>query len=98
MKRSRFPEEQNFDVMTEAERGAMTGDLARWLAVSEAMLNSWKAKNGRLDEVSWEATGLLEDTNSGLKRLPQTLCWIMQALDPLSHMRNNRAEALIVTT
>lgn len=98
MKRSRFSEEQIFDVLTEAERGAMTRDLARWLCVSEAMLNSWKTRMDVLTRYPGRHQACWRTLIVDLSDFHQALCWIMQALDPLSHIRNNRAEALFVTT
>jgi putative transposase len=49
MKRGRVTEEQIIEVLKEHEAGAKTAYLARKHGISEATINSWKAKLGGMD-------------------------------------------------
>ena len=69
MKRSRFSDEQIIGILKEQEAGAVTADVCRRHAISEAKFYKWKAKYGDLEVTEAKRLRTLEVENAKLKKL-----------------------------
>jgi len=69
MKRSRFSEEQIFDILREQEAGQKTTDVCRRHGISGGTFDKWKSKYGGLEISEAKRLRLLADENMRLKKL-----------------------------
>jgi putative transposase len=77
MKRGRFNEEQNINILREAEAGVKVTALCRRHGISDATFYTWRNKYGGLEVSDLRRLRQLEEEN---RRLKSTVA--DQALDP----------------
>ncbi len=69
MKKSKFTENQIFNILKQAESGQKVPDLCREHGISNATFYKWRSKFGGMDASMMKRLRELEDENHRLKRM-----------------------------
>lgn len=69
MKKSKFTENQIFNILKQAESGQKVPDLCREHGISQATFYKWRSKFGGMDASMMKRLRELEEENHRLKRM-----------------------------
>ncbi len=87
MKRSRFTEQQVFEILREGEAGGTVKEVCRRHGVSPATYYKWKSKYGGLEPSELKRIKDLEQENAKLKKLYVDTALENDALKDLIHRK-----------